>query len=104
MWPVYALILIPGPRKHSDAGKGWDIRDKIHLIRVPTLVLNGAYDFETDAVCAPFVRGIEKVKWVRFAHSAHMPHWEERERYMEVVGAFLGARVDAGADGKGGEV
>ncbi|THH14099.1 hypothetical protein EW146_g6190 [Bondarzewia mesenterica] len=72
----------------------WDIRDKVHLIRVPTLLLNGEYDFETDEVCAPFFWGIEKVKWVKFAHSSHVPHWEERERYIQVVDAFLRAQLE----------
>jgi L-proline amide hydrolase len=61
----------------------------VHLIRVPTLLINGEYDFEADDVCAPFFRSIEKIKWVKFAQSSHMPHWEERERYMQVVETFL---------------
>jgi len=68
----------------------WDITDRIHLIRVPTLLINGEYDYMTDEVCAPYFHGIDKVKWVKFALSSHMPHWEERERYIDVVGGFLG--------------
>ncbi|KAK0451605.1 proline-specific peptidase [Armillaria borealis] len=68
----------------------WDIIDKIHLIRVPTLIINGEYDYMTDEVCAPFFWRIDKVKWVKFAHSSHMPQWEERERYIDVVDEFLG--------------
>jgi len=56
---------------------------KVHLIRIPTLLINGEYDFEADDVCAPFFRGIDKIK------SSHMPHWEERERYTQVVESFL---------------
>ena len=62
---------------------------KVHLIRIPTLLIKGEYDFEADDVCAPFFRGIDKIKWVKFAESSHMPHWEERERYMQVVESFL---------------
>ncbi|KAJ7484282.1 proline-specific peptidase [Mycena latifolia] len=68
----------------------WDITDRIHLMRhVPTLIINGEYDYMADSVCAPFYQGIDRVKWVKFAHSSHSPHWEERERYMSVVGEFL---------------
>ncbi|KAF4583461.1 hypothetical protein EYR38_002212 [Pleurotus pulmonarius] len=68
----------------------WDITDRIHLMRhVTTLIINGEHDYMTDEVCAPFYWGIDKVKWVKFAQSSHMPHWEERERYMQVVGDFL---------------
>jgi len=72
-----------------EINQNWDITSKMHLIQVPTLLINGEYDFETDDVCAPFFRGIDRIKWVKFAESSHMPHWEERERYMEVVESFL---------------
>jgi len=70
----------------------WDITDRIHLMRhVPTLLINGEYDFMTDEVSGPFYWGIDKIKWVKFANSSHMPHWEERERFIQVVGDFLQA-------------
>ncbi|KAF9038409.1 proline-specific peptidase [Rhodocollybia butyracea] len=67
----------------------WEITDRVHLIRVPTLVINGEYDYMMDSVCAPFFSGIPDVKWVKFAESGHFPHWDERERYMETVLEFL---------------
>ncbi|KAI5118246.1 hypothetical protein M0805_007495 [Coniferiporia weirii] len=67
----------------------WDIVDRIHLIRVPTLLINGEYDFMADEVCSPFFHRLDKVRWVKFACSSHMPHYEERDRYMQTVHAFL---------------
>ncbi|TFY63036.1 hypothetical protein EVG20_g6489 [Dentipellis fragilis] len=67
----------------------WDITDRLHLIHVPTLLINGENDYMTDDVQAPFFQGIAKVKWVKFAKSSHVPHWEERERYMDQVSRFL---------------
>ena len=32
---------------------------------------------------------VDKAKWFTFAESSHMPHWEERDRFMEVVRGFL---------------
>ena len=58
-------------------------------INVPTLVLNGVNDEVQDEVIAPFVERITKVKWVRLEQSGHMPFYEERERYFDVVGNFL---------------
>ncbi|KAJ7065980.1 proline-specific peptidase [Mycena belliarum] len=78
--------------RNGSAGLGarWDVTDRIHLMRhIPTLLINGEYDYMTDSVCAPFYLGIDRVKWVKFAQSSHSPHWEERERYMGVVGGFL---------------
>lgn len=75
---------------------GWDITSHIHLMKhVPTLLINGEYDVMADEVCAPFFWGIDKVKWVKFAKSSHVPHWEERERYVEVVGKYLTSAIHA---------
>ncbi|KAJ7769864.1 proline-specific peptidase, partial [Mycena metata] len=71
-------------------GTRWDITDRIPLMRhVPTLIINGEHDMMDDSVCGPFFRGIDRVKWVKFAHSSHSPQWEERDRYIDVVGGFL---------------
>ncbi|KAJ7094793.1 hypothetical protein C8R44DRAFT_645236 [Mycena epipterygia] len=53
------------------------------------LLLNGRYDQARDSVVAPFFQKIPRIKWVTFAESSHMLHFEERERYMEVVSSFL---------------
>ncbi|TFY61633.1 hypothetical protein EVG20_g6979 [Dentipellis fragilis] len=69
--------------------KDWDITDRLHLIHMPTLITNGENDFMTDGIQYPLFRGIEKVKWAKFAKSGHIPHFEERERYMDVLSSFL---------------
>ena len=65
--------------------------DDASKIEVPTLLLSGAYDEIPESAIMPFFKGIPKVKWFTFAQSSHMPHWEERERYMEIVDGFLSA-------------
>jgi len=78
--------------RNGSAGLGtrWDITQKIQLMRhVPTLIINGEHDFMADTVCGPFFWGIDRVKWVKFANSSHTPQWEERERYIDVIGQFL---------------
>lgn len=67
----------------------WSIIDRLHLVRVPTLVINGRADISQDFVVEPFFKKIQKVKWVTFEKSSHLPMWEERERYMKLVGEFL---------------
>ncbi|KAI0082030.1 proline-specific peptidase [Panus rudis PR-1116 ss-1] len=69
--------------------KGWTIIDRLHLIKVPTFVINGRYDIAQDYVVKPFFEKIEKVKWVTFESSSHMPFLEERERFMKLVDEFL---------------
>ncbi|KAJ6488417.1 proline-specific peptidase [Mycena vulgaris] len=60
-----------------------------HKIAVPTLLLNGWYDQAQDSVLASFVRQIPRVESVMFEEANHMIHFEERERYMQIVGNFL---------------
>lgn len=59
------------------------------MIDVPGLLINGEYDYMTDSVCGPYFSEMKKIKWIKFAESSHMPHWEERERYMGVLREFL---------------
>jgi len=56
---------------------------------VPTLVLTGKYDGTLDSCIEPFLKGIKGVEWVKFAHSAHMPQFEEPEEFLKVLGGFL---------------
>lgn len=68
---------------------GWTIIDRLHKVRVSTLVINGRMDLAQDFVVAPFFEKIDKVKWITFEKSSHCPFWEERERYMNVLDEFL---------------
>jgi len=80
-----------GPNEFHIVGtlKNWSVIDELHKITVPTLLINGRYDEAQDEVVWPFFVHIAKVKWIQFSESSHLPQWEERERYMEVVGEFL---------------
>jgi len=69
--------------------KTWDIKSKLHRIKVPTMLLNGRHDEATDAVVQLYFDAIPRVRWFTFAESSHMPHWEERELFMGRVAAFL---------------
>ncbi|KAK7688222.1 hypothetical protein QCA50_008592 [Cerrena zonata] len=104
---VYGCTVKPTPQEYLDsmnwvfgptgdptvAGapilKDWTIIDRLHLIRIPTFVINGRKDIAQDFVVKPFFDGIQKVKWVTFENSAHTPFFEEREKYMKLVGEFL---------------
>ncbi|KAL1949577.1 hypothetical protein VTO73DRAFT_8458 [Trametes versicolor] len=84
-------LTMNGPSEFHITGslKNWSIIDDIGLINVPTLLLNGRYDEAQDSVVVPYFRGIEKVKWFTFAESSHTPQYEEREKYVRLVGDFL---------------
>jgi len=76
------------PRKLTGSLKGWSSVETAHNIGVPTLLLNGQYDWSDEAV-APLFREIPRVKWVKFSNSSHLLHFEEKERFVKQVGAWL---------------
>ena len=84
-----------GPSEFHVVGtiKDWQSKDRLGEIRVPTLVVSGRYDETTPALQETLIAGIAGAEQVIFEDSAHMPFWEERQRFMSVVGDFL-ARHD----------
>jgi L-proline amide hydrolase len=80
-----------GPSEFHVIGtlKTWSIIDRLDRIKVPTLLISGRYDEATPAVVQPFADRIKNVRWEIFENSSHMPHVEETERCLKVVGDFL---------------
>ena len=80
-----------GPNEWTTTGvlKGWDTRERLGEIGVPTLVIRGRYDMCTDAIAATLVEGIPDAREVVLEESSHTPVLEESERYLDVVGEFL---------------
>lgn len=67
----------------------WDVTGRLGEIACPTLVVSGRYDLVPPPSAAALYRGIPSSEWVVFEHSAHVPHIEEPERYLEVLDGFL---------------
>ncbi|KAJ7770592.1 proline-specific peptidase [Mycena metata] len=86
---VYSTMIGPSEFNITGTMKDWTVVDDLHKITASTLLINGRYDDAQDVAVAPFFARIPKVKWAHFAESSHMPFFEERERYMKVLGDFL---------------
>jgi L-proline amide hydrolase len=88
-----------GPNEWTTTGalKGWDTRDRLHEIAVPTLVVRGAYDMCTAPIAAELVTGIPNARDVVLERSSHTPVLEETGRYLEIVSSFT---RDAESDGR----
>jgi len=84
-------LTMNGPTEFHVVGnlRDWSIVDRLDRVAVPTLVVSGAHDEATAACVRPFAERIPDVRQHVFAESSHMPHVEEREAFMELVGAFL---------------
>lgn len=80
-----------GPNEFFVIGtlKNWNITPELHKINVPTLIISGRHDEATPACVQPFKDNIRGSRWEIFENSSHMPHVEEQEKCMAMVGAFL---------------
>ncbi len=88
---VYRAMQGPNEWTCTGALQGWDIRDRLGEIKVPTLVVRGRYDMCTDPIAAVLVEGIPNAREVVLEESSHTPVLEETDRYLEVVAGFLAA-------------
>jgi L-proline amide hydrolase len=82
-----------GPSEFHVIGtlKTWSVIDRLDRIAVPVLLVSGRHDEATPATVQPFADRIENVRWEIFENSSHLPHLEEQERCMQVIGDFLDA-------------
>ena len=74
--------------------KDWNIVSRLDEINIPTLVVGGRYDEATPALTETIHRGIVGSEWVIFENSAHFPHIEETQSYLQVLVQFLN-RIEA---------
>jgi proline-specific peptidase len=86
---VYRAMQGPNEWTTTGALKGWDTRNRLREIDVPTLVVRGRYDMCTEPIAAELVDGIQGAREVVLEHSSHTPVLEETDHYLEVVGEFL---------------
>ena len=86
---VYEAMQGPNEWTVTGALRGWDVRERLREIDVPTLVVRGRHDMCTERIAATLVSGIRGAREVVLEHSSHTPVLEETDRYLEVVGEFV---------------
>lgn len=70
-----------------------DLTPSLPKFAFPTLVITGRYDMNVAPVNAwNIYKAIPGAKFVVFAKSGHLPSYEEPDKYVEVLDAFLGGR------------
>ncbi|MBA2394284.1 MAG: proline iminopeptidase-family hydrolase [Ktedonobacteraceae bacterium] len=80
-----------GPSEFHVVGviKDWERTNRLHEIKVPTLITSGFYDESTPLINETMQKEIAGSEWVLFKHSSHMAHVEEMDLYMQVMRNFL---------------
>ncbi|MFI0353842.1 proline iminopeptidase-family hydrolase [Actinomadura sp. 9N407] len=86
---VYTTMAGPSEFHMTGPLKDWTIADRLHLVDVPVLLISGRYDEVTPGAVEPLRRGLPDARWELFEESSHMPHIEERDRFTDLVAAFL---------------
>jgi proline-specific peptidase len=92
----FVYNVMNGPSEFHVIGKlkDWTIRDRLHEIRVPALLLSGAHDEATPAIVGEVAERIPNAAWILFEQSSHTPHLEEPAAFEAAVNGFL-AGVEA---------
>jgi len=86
---VYNAMWGPNEWTVTGALAGWDVRDRLQELHIPTLIVRGGHDLSTPRVSRTLVEGIAGAQEVVLEESSHMPVLEETERYLVVVRGFL---------------
>jgi proline-specific peptidase len=86
---VYRAMQGPNEWTPTGALRGWDVRDRLGEIDVPTLVIRGRHDMCTDPIAATLTEGIPESHEVVLEESSHTPLLEETDRYLASIGAFM---------------
>ena len=86
---VYRAMQGPNEWTVTGALRGWDVRDRLHEIDVPTLVIRGRYDMCTDKIASTLLTGIVGARGVVLEQSSHTPVLEETDAYLAAIGEFM---------------
>src|SRR5712691_7368609 len=79
---VYRAMQGPNEWTVTGALRGWDLRERLGEIEVPTLVIRGRHDMSTDPISATLVNGIKGAREIVLGDSSHTPVLEETEEYL----------------------
>lgn len=84
-------LTMNGPSEFHVVGSlvGWSVVDRLPRLAVPTLVVAGEHDEAQPETWAPFVELVPDVRSHVVAGASHMPHVEQPQEVLDVVGAFL---------------
>jgi proline-specific peptidase len=86
---VYRAMQGPNEWTVTGALRGWDVRDRLGEIDVPTLVIRGRHDMCTDPIAATLVNGIKGAREVILEESSHTPALEETDNYLAAISNFM---------------
>jgi proline iminopeptidase len=70
---------------------GYDWRDRLRALSVPTLVIHGERDALPASVALELSELLPRARHALLPNAGHMPFWEAPARFFEAAGSFLAA-------------
>jgi L-proline amide hydrolase len=67
----------------------WSCTDRIRALDMPILLTSGRHDEVTPTLMQQATALLPTAQWHLFDNSAHMPHLEEPQNYLNTIDAFL---------------
>ncbi|MFV0463928.1 MAG: proline iminopeptidase-family hydrolase [Nostocoides sp.] len=86
---IYLTMIGPSDINPTGNLKDWNIFDRLGEIDAPTLFVAGKYDECTPEHMREIHDRVRNAEWAYFDESAHMPFFEEPEKFGAAVGDFL---------------
>lgn len=71
--------------------EGYDWRERLRALSVPTLVIHGERDALPAAVALELSELLPRARLALLPGAGHMPFWEAPARFFDVAGSFLAA-------------
>jgi proline iminopeptidase len=87
--PVYPFMWGPSEFTMTGTLADWDRSDRLGEIAAPTLIIAAEYDEAGLPLAEELRDGIPGAELVMFEDASHMTHWEQPEKYLQVVRQFL---------------
>lgn len=86
---VYNVMWGPSEAFATGTLKYWSVLERLHEIKLPTLLLSGKYDEATPKQMKAAEERLPNAKWIMFENSSHTSNLEEPEAYLTTVNEFL---------------
>jgi proline iminopeptidase len=88
-WDLYTYMNGPNEFDTSGTLKTYEVVNKLHLIRVPTLFISGRYDEVRPETSYEYARHVRRSRVKVFANSSHTSHLEETPAFLMEITRFL---------------
>jgi len=92
-WNMDVYGVMQGPNEFLYTGnlKDWNRIPDMHRITQPCLITVGTHDELPPSCAMRMHRALPDAQVAVFQNSSHLAHWEEKEKYLQVLLDFLGS-------------